>query len=62
MKGRKIQFQIFGLSVGIFRNSETVFGQFGLNFETVFGQFGVEILGFYSDSPNINFRNIFGCF
>ena len=46
----------FGLNFG------SVLGQFGLNFGSVLGQFGVEILGFYSDSPNINFRNIFGVF
>ena len=39
-----------------------MFRQLRLNFGTVFGLFGVEILGFYSDSPNINFINIFGCF
>ena len=39
MRGRKIQFQNFLLSLGIFG---TIFGQSGLNFGTVFGQFGLK--------------------
>ena len=39
-----------------------MFGRLGLNFGTVFGQFRVEILGFYTDCPNIILEIFLGVF
>ena len=52
--------KIFGLSLGIFKNFLDYFWTVRAEFWDCFRIVGVEILGLFSDSPNRNFKTIFG--
>ena len=54
--------KIFGLSLGIFRNFRDYFQTVRVEFRDCFRTVRVEISGLYSNSPNIIFKNVFGCF
>ena len=54
--------KIFGLSLGIFRKFWDYFWTVWAKFRDCFRTIQVKISGFYSDSPDIIFKYVFGCF